>query len=173
MVIPAGQVQVNVGGMERVEILFGDWISQCKDLTILFTLFASDFYKDEKRIFSLKSEGKYQPLTEKYAERKVAKYGFEFPILFASGRLAASLLDDNARDSILVIKKDAFAIGTSTPYAKYHHSKEPRTKMPRRPLWDEDPNGALAKRWEDTADVFFEKMLGRKPSSARRTRRSI
>lgn len=140
---------------ERVEEMIGS----LGDLRPLFELFSSDFYKDEKKIFSLKSRGKYEELNSKYKVRKQKYYGFAYPILFAHGRLAASLLSRRGRDSVNIIKKTEFVIGTAVPYAKYHHSEKPRKKIPRRPVYFfGDKNQELTKRWVRTTDAYLGKI---------------
>ncbi len=149
----------------------------------MFEQFASDFYKDEKRIFNLRSAGQYKNLSTTpyffkrkgsdrgprggkykrfeggYKEWKQYYYGFTYPILFASGRLAASLLSRNARDSVSIVKKDRFEIGTSVPYAVYHHSQQPRRRLPRRPIWFfGEQNSQLQLRWDRTTEAYLDKI---------------
>ena len=80
------------------------------DMRPLFEGFASDFYKDEKRIFSLKGPGEYDDLSPKYKKYKEKKKGNAYPILLYDGDLAKSLLRRNAPGSILTIEKDGFKI---------------------------------------------------------------
>ena len=130
-----------------------------KDLRPLWESFISDFYKDEKRIFKLQGPGRYKDLSSGYKRAKLRLHGFLYPILFATGALAASLTKRNARGSVAVATPQTMILGTRIAYAVYHHSTAPRTKMPRRPLWDEDPKGARAKRWNRIADKYFEKAI--------------
>ena len=131
------------------------------DMRPLFEILASDFYKDEKRIFQLKSKGKYQDLSKKYKERKRKKYGFIYPILFATGRLARSLLSRNTRDSVNIITPKHMIIGTKVPYAIFHNSQQrPRRKMPYRMIWDETEGGPLSRRWKRSTDRWLEKAMG-------------
>ena len=128
------------------------------DLRPLFEQFAADFYKDSKRHFRLSGPGKYTDLSPEYARRKQAKWGFEYPILVASGRLSSSLMARGAVDSICVIGKDHFIIGTSTPYAVYHHSEMPRRVIPRRPLWFfGETNAPMRDRWYRLITVYLDK----------------
>ena len=139
----------------KVEALGG----RLNDLRPLFEQYSSDFYKDEKRIFSLKGAGQYEDLSDNYKTAKRKKRGFIYPMLFDTGRTAASLLSRNARDSINIIKKREFQIGTSVPYAVYHHSEKPRSKMPRRPVYFfGDDNLPLNKRWARTTNAWLNKI---------------
>lgn len=134
------------------------------DLSPLFELLASDFYKDEKRIFQRKTVGvspRYQKLSATYERTKARRYGFVYPILFATGRLASSLLSRDHSEAVNLITKDSMVLGTAVPYAVFHHSEKPRTKIPRRPLWDETDTSPLYKRWMRTTDAFMEKQLKR------------
>ena len=79
------------------------------DFRIPFYLIANDFYKSNRKLFTLQSKGLYQDLapaqgedgnpttTSDYKKRKAAQRGGNpYPILFFTGRLANSLLDRNA-----------------------------------------------------------------------------
>jgi len=136
------------------------------DLRPLFEQLASDFYKDEKRIFNLRGPGQYEDLDPDYQEVKERKWGHVYPILFASGRLAASLLSRRAVNSVSNIDKLKFEIGTSVRYAVYHHSPKPREsyfgtpRLPRRPIWffGED-NDRLSMRWDRTTQSYIDKTV--------------
>lgn len=130
------------------------------DLRPLYEQLASDFYKDEKRIFQLRGPGQYEDLDPDYQEAKERKWGYIYPILFASGRLAASLLSRRGMNSVAIIEKMNFEIGTSVRYAVYHHSTKPRSRLPRRPLWffGED-NDRLSMRWDRTTQAYIDKTV--------------
>ena len=131
------------------------WLS---DLSPLFEQYGADFYKDERRIFSLKGPGQYQDLSDKYANQKLNKYGFEYPILFATGTLARSLLKRNAGGSIFIVRPMEFYIGTSIPYAVYHHSDQPRTIIPLRPVYFfSRGNKPMQERWIRLTQVYIDK----------------
>jgi len=102
------------------------------DFRIPFGLIAKDFYRDNKKIFSLKGPGLYPDLSEQYKKTKKRQVGFIYPMLVKSGELAASLLKPNASGSVRTLRKDSIQLGTNTPYAKFHQSDAPRTKLPQR-----------------------------------------
>jgi hypothetical protein len=102
------------------------------DFRIPFGLIAKEFYQSNKKIFSLKSAGKYPDLSPKYKIAKQREVGFVYPILLKTGALAASLLKPNANGSVRTIRKQELLLGTRIPYAKFHQSDEPRTKIPLR-----------------------------------------
>jgi phage gpG-like protein len=110
-----------------------------KDLRIPFTLILNDFYKSEKAIFQLKSAGQYPPFVNHtkddkspYQKRKLAKWGFDYPLLVASGRLSASLLSKDAPGAVAAIGPTELVFGTTVPYGIYHQSDEPRSRVPLR-----------------------------------------
>ena len=112
-----------------------DVYNRTGDLTIPLTLIAKSWYKGNRSIFVLKGPGRYIDLTEKYKRRKKSKWGFVYPILKASGRLAESITDPSSADAIhYIVNKNTLVLGTSVPYAIYHQSQEPRTRMPYRPF---------------------------------------
>jgi len=150
--------RIHVEGVDiqaGIERLF----TKMKDLRPIFELFSSDFYKDEKRIFQLPGPGQYEDLSEPYGTRKEQIFGERYPILFATGKLANSLLGRNKTGSINKITKRNMTIGTSIPYGAYHHLGT--SKMPQRPLWFLDPenNTPLGRRWKDTLDAYGQVIL--------------
>lgn len=122
------------------------------DLRIPLTLIANDFYRSQRKLFTLKSAGLYPPLggfnyndkvrygggtltKRQVAEiRKEERTGhFWAPILFGkTGDLRDSTLSRSHEFSIFNLNKQSLAIGTSIPYAKYHQSSKGRTVMPYR-----------------------------------------
>lgn len=110
------------------------------DLRIPFGLISRDFYKSERAIFGLKGPGLYPPFKgEKdkdgltaYQKRKRKKFGFDYPLLVATGALAASITQPSARGSINIITPLSLTIGTSLPHGIYHQSDAPRSKIPLR-----------------------------------------
>lgn len=129
------------------------------DFRVPFGLISRDFYRSEKAIFGLKGPGQYpvfknsyrvqyeqdgvgvKKLSAKkqfdvtkspYQQRKLKKYGFDYPLLVASGRLAASITQPNASGSINLITPLSLVIGTSVEYGIYHQSDKPRSKIPQR-----------------------------------------
>ena len=151
---------VDTNPVKKLGRNFDQLRASLQDMRPLFETFASDFYKDEKRIFALKGPGKYTELTDEYEIRKFMAHGFIYPILFATGRLANSLLSRGSSESVLVIKKQEFRIGTTTPYAVYHHSKESRTIIPRRPVYffGKD-NPQQTARWHRLVKVYIDKQI--------------
>lgn len=131
------------------------------DLRIPFTLIARDFYQSEKKIFALKGPGRYADLKDTYKERKQREVGFIYPMLFKTGRLAKSLLDPSSPEAETYIGKQELVLGTSVPYAIYHQSDEPRSRLPQRkvvfidggPL-DEAKDGKYGRR-ERWANIIF------------------
>lgn len=131
------------------------------DFRIPFRLISSDFYRSQKKIFTLTSEGLYNPLggfnyNQKEANgltrrqnaenRKERKTGHGWaPILYGkTGDLKDSTLSNQHRYSIFFLGRQELQIGTSVPYGKFHQSDEPRTKLPQRKFIfiDGGPNDA-------------------------------
>ena len=111
------------------------------DFRIPFGLIAKDFYRSNRKIFTLKSAGLYQDLapasgdintTSNYKARKQREVGFTYPILVKEGELAASLVSPQGAGAELFIGRNELIMGTSVDHAKYHQSDEPRTKIPQR-----------------------------------------
>jgi len=120
------------------------------DFRTPFRLIASDFYRSQKQLFNLKSEGLYNPLggfnynamsgfgnqtkRERAEALKEKKTGHPWaPILFGeTGDLKDSTLSKNHRYSIFFLGRKSLQIGTSVPYGKFHQSDAPRKTLPQR-----------------------------------------
>lgn len=103
-----------------------------KDFTIPFRLIASDFYKSQKQLTTLKSRGLYQDLSPAYKKAKTRWKGTPYPILDLTGELFASTLSKDHANSIFQLDRETLIIGTNIPYGKYHQSDKPRRKIPQR-----------------------------------------
>lgn len=97
-----------------------------------------DFRKSRKAIFALKGPGQYPdlgpdgPAKTDYKKIKKRAVGFVYPILKLTGRLEGSVTDSGHPENINDIFKSFAEFGTSVPYAIYHQSDKPRTKIPLR-----------------------------------------
>lgn len=152
-------VDIEIHGFDSLSWAINKLRERMSDLRPLFEQMSTQFYKYEKTQFSNTSGSGYrEDLSEDYKLQKKEKYGFIYPILFASGRLATSLLDRASHDSINIIGRQSFVIGTSVPYAIYHHSEMPRKKLPRRPLWDERDDSPLFFQWGRLINTYFKKI---------------
>ncbi len=127
-----------------------DAINKMGDLRSYFNIVAKDFYKSEKAIFKLKSPGNYPDfgglnpnkatryqgewMTRKDAARlkKKKAFGFDYPLLKATGKLEASVTTSTSEGSVLDIKPTYMILGTSLKHGLYHQSDETRKKIPLR-----------------------------------------
>jgi phage gpG-like protein len=75
------------------------------DLRVPFGLIARSQFKFERTIFKLKSRGKYKELNPEYAKEKKRAVGFEYPILFRTGKLARALLQPGGYNILRITKK--------------------------------------------------------------------
>jgi phage gpG-like protein len=145
------------------------------DLTIPLTLIAKDFYKSESAIFMLQGPGQYPDFKKgkdgrsRYAERKLEKHGFIYPLLMATGRLAGSVTNPEHKDAInQIVNKRTLIIGTKVPYGVYHQSDAPRPIMPLRKFLFIGPESTFANsdqqgrvgRWLNILNSFILKKLG-------------
>ena len=105
------------------------------DLRVPFTLIAADFYRSQKAIWKLQSPGAYPDLSEAYKPRKKKKVGFLYPILKLNGFLEAAASVQNGPGNITKISQTELIMGVDSravPYAIYHQSDAPRSKIPLR-----------------------------------------
>jgi len=121
------------------------------DFRIPFTSIKKDFYRSNRKIFTLKTKGLYDdfggfsPDTKdqvrkgRLVTRRVAyKYdkqravGFVYPMLFREGALAESMLNSRGRGAVNFVGRRELVLGTSIKHAVYHQSDETRSKIPQR-----------------------------------------
>lgn len=120
------------------------------DFRIPFRLIASDWYRSNKKLFTLQSAGLYPPLggfnyfapsgfgnltkRQKAENDKERRTGRPWaPILYGeTGDLKDSILTRTHPYSVLEIGRKSLAMGSSVPYGKFHQSDGPRTKLPQR-----------------------------------------
>ena len=107
-------------------------LMQVDDLREPLSMIAKDFRKSRNAIFALKGPGQYPDLSSKYKKRKKRAVGFVYPILKLTGRLDDSVTNKAHPENIERIFKNGMELGTSVPYAIYHQSDDPRTKIPLR-----------------------------------------
>jgi phage gpG-like protein len=171
----AGFLSYTIANDQKFEAQIKQATALVGDLRVPFQSIVKDFHRSRKAIFKLKGAGKYPPFKGKklsdgrtaYQRKKIKEYGFDYPLLKASGRLEASVTGVNA-DSIVIIQKTALAIGTRVPYAVYHQSDEPRFKIPLRkflfigpeaPEFVDDTRGNLD-RWTKIINDYVTRKLG-------------
>jgi hypothetical protein len=163
------------------------------DFRIPFGLISADFYRSQQAIFKLKGPGQYPKFQgptisqmwkdpgrpdkrtrasfgdkTAYQARKMKKYGFDYPLMVASGALSASLLGPNNRGSINIVTNLSLILGTSIAYVIYHQSDAPRGKMPLRKVLFIGPEASQfatseqmgrLQRWLSIIDDWHKKQL--------------
>lgn len=154
-----------------------------RDLTEPFKRIAKDFYRSEQAIFKLTSAGGF----DDFKGPKIQKGPFEgytpyqkfkeityqrkggYPLLFATGRLAVSVTTPDSPESICRVAPGYLVIGTSTPYAVYSNSDNPRKKMPQRKFLFIAPESRFASnaqfsgrlnRWVKIIQTYVIRSLG-------------
>lgn len=152
------------------------------DFRIPFRLIASDWYRSNRKLFTLQSAGLYQDLapangingnpttTSDYKKQKEKKVGFVYPILVGQTReLSNSILGRNNKFSVFRLGRQSMELGTSDPKAKFHQSDEPRSKIPQRKIIfidggpadkskDSSINGRR-ERWISIIDTHVEQLV--------------
>ena len=124
----AGETQLD-RGIAR----FADGVA---DYSPIWPVIADDFYAEEKAQFASEGEAggeRWQELSPEYAGWKEVHYPGQ-PILQRTGALAASLTSANDPNAVNQQSRKMLTLGTRVPYAIYHQSIEPRTRLPRRPV---------------------------------------
>jgi phage gpG-like protein len=81
--------------------------------------------------------GRWAPLAESTVAQRTRKYGPWFaahPILVGTGALEASVEQRGAAGNVFQVGANSLTVGTTVPYAVYHNSSGPRTRLPRRQI---------------------------------------
>jgi len=126
---------------------------QISDFRIPFNLIGNHWYRGNRKIFSLKSEGLYPvyggfnptekvpflgQLTTKREKAEVLKseeFGFIFPMMKRTGVLEKSLSNRSSAFAVFFAGRSELVMGTDVPYAKFHQSdKLPRKILPQRKI---------------------------------------
>jgi hypothetical protein len=165
-------------GLKKAQDLVEDLRPALKDI-------AADFYRSQKAIFKLSSAGgypdfkissittksgrTYTPSESPYRARKKKMYGFDYPLMKATGNLERSVTSPNGKGSIYRLEKQSLEIGSSLSYLEYHQSDEPRQKMPLRKVLfigpearnvsDSDIQGRLP-RWLKILNTYVLRSMG-------------
>jgi len=147
------EVTLEVGGEVQLKRKLSRFGSSFKNIKPLLRDIAKDFKSIEAKQF--KSQGSYgsggwERLSFSYAKWKSKNYPGK-PILQRSGRLMSSLTGFGS-DYIERMTNSNIELGTMTPYAIYHQSVMPRTKLPRRPVIELTESDK--KRWMKMAQSY-------------------
>lgn len=120
----AANITISVDGVDDFKRSFSRLDANFDDLTPIWPDVRDEFWKIEGEQFdsegSKGGSGKWPALSERYALRKIKQYGAGLKILEATGDLKRSLTGDNP-DSVYETTPKQIAVGTSIPYAMYHH----------------------------------------------------
>lgn len=103
------------------------------DLRIPLTLISRDFYRSQKAIWKLKSEGQYPDLAESTKADK-QRHGYPvYPALMRSGKLRDAASTPTAAGSInRIVHQDTLYVGVDDaviPYAGFHQDGTRRMPM--------------------------------------------
>ena len=105
------------------------------DLRVPFALIADDFYRTQRSIWQDSGPGRYPDLSPAYKKQKQKKVGFIYPILRANGYLEVAASVQGGAGNITQIEPQRLTMGVDSdaiPYADYHQSDAPRSKIPLR-----------------------------------------
>lgn len=146
------------------------------DLRIPLTLISKDFYKSQKAIFMLQGPGQYPDFKgeetgsglTRYQNFKLIKYGFDYPLLKATGALEDSVTKPSDKNAInQITNKRSLVIGTKIKYGIYHQSDKPRSVIPQRKFLFIGPESNFAnndqkgrpERWAGYLNAFVLKKM--------------
>lgn len=121
--------------VSRTLLRFAD---NAADMSEAFDEVHEEFIAAEKAQFEgqgVGPSGPWAPLAPSTAAAK-ARLGIDSRILYgATGNLMASLTGSGS-DAVYTKAADSVVFGSNTDYGKYHQSRQPRTRLKRRPVID-------------------------------------
>lgn len=154
--VPAGQLaEIEITNRQEFFRFLQNAGKSAEDLRIPFGLIGRSQFKFQRAIFELVGPGRYQPLSRGYQKFKKQKFGRIFPILFATGRLAKSLLNPGSENVLKIGKREMF-YGTRVPYGIKHQEG---IGVPRRPFLFIDDQRKRA--WAEIVLAHIKKSLVR------------
>jgi phage gpG-like protein len=125
-------VQISVDGKDDFKRTFSRLDASFDDLTPIWPAVRDEFWQIESEQFASEGSkggsGAWKQLSQRYKIRKEKRYPGK-KILEASGDLRASLTG-NAAGTYYEANDKQIAVGTTIPYARYHHRGE--GKLPKR-----------------------------------------
>ncbi len=141
------------------ETFVNEVIKVTGDLRLPFIQIGTDIYKSNKKLFLLKSKGKFIDLAPSTKLAKTKKLGSPYPILRGfTGRLEKSITKNTDRNAVFEVSKTSFSIGTRAKSKKgflYPLALQEGTrKMPARPFLFIDP--PRVKRWTQIIRNHFD-----------------
>lgn len=122
-------VSYNVDNDKAFRNALNKAIKQVDDLRFPMGEISRDIFKTTKQNFTLKGDGRYPSLSDKYAKYKKS-INPNAPILVFSGRLRDSVTGTGSDETIRNIGKQSLVQGTKVPYASFIQSGT--RKMPER-----------------------------------------
>ncbi len=147
---------IEIDGLDAIQEKIDSVRELILDFRPFYRIINLDFQAERAAVTFKQSPGMFNDLSDKYKITKARTHGFIYPILVAGGKLRKSLIGKSP-DSVIKITKKDYVRGTKLPYAIYHHSKAPRKKIPRRPLWNDDPGSPMLRRWDAILESWAER----------------
>ena len=97
-----------------------DAIKSVKDLRIPLELIRESWFKSNRAIFALKSNGGWPDLTTAYKKQKLAKFGFVYPMLQREGLLRQALTIPGNENSVSkIIERRTINLGVDEEKVPY------------------------------------------------------
>lgn len=150
------KVDFDTKDINKLELSLSELAQRANDLTVPFRLIAFDFYRSNPGlIFSLRP-GRYEDLKESTKKAKRSKYGSEYPVLVASGRLKNALSIQGSSDNVTIIRPRYLEMGSDLEYLT-HLQRGTRTMAARPPILINIDRRIF--RWVHTINNYIMKNL--------------
>lgn len=131
------RLTAEVDGDKQFDRSFARFGEQLRDFRQLWPGVITELRKITAEQFAgtgIGPSGKWKPLSKAYGAWKAKAFPGK-PILQRTGALINSLTK-NTGNSLVQALPDSLTFGSSLPYGGFHQARLPRTRLPRRPVFD-------------------------------------
>lgn len=191
----AGTVSYSVDNDRKFREALQKATTEIGNLTVPLTMISKDFYKSEAAIFNLKGPGQYPPFKgtvatsslggkgnalgrrrsvnvsgeSEYQKQKIKKWGFDYPLLKASGALMNSVTDPTDNNALhAILGGQRLVIGTRIEYGQFHQTGTKNMAMrkflfigPEAPTFATSEQMGRIQRWLGILDSFVAQKLSK------------
>lgn len=128
-------ITIEAFGEVEMERTLLRWDERIRNPRRVWTAIHKEFLALEEHQFESQGElsGGWKPLADSTVRAK-ERAGLDPRIMFATERLYKSLTHQGSEDMVYEATADQLLMGSTVPYGVYHQSRQPRQRLPRRPV---------------------------------------
>lgn len=153
------KVKVDDSGFKK---LMATAYKKTGDLTVPLNIIADEWLKGNEVFYRFTSgpPALWKDLSLSTKKSKQSMFGYIYPVLFATGRLLASITHPRGQETIAdVVGKQSLILGTRVPYGQYHQTRRPfiiwgAEQVSSGSNW-ETPTNERIERWKDILNSWI------------------